>query len=145
MEVQQLGHVVIKVRDRERSEKFYTEVLGFAVAARMEEPPATFFTLGNHHDFAIMAVGADAPDAPGNCPGLAHVAFKIGDSTEQLRRAKTHLDGLGVAIGMIADHTVTQSIYFDDPDGNEIEVYVDTSDVWRTDPQTVATMAPLSL
>ena len=46
---------------------------------------------------------------------------------------------------MIADHTVTQSIYFDDPDGNTIEVYIDASDVWRTDPQTVATMAPLSL
>ena len=46
---------------------------------------------------------------------------------------------------MLADHTVSQSIYFDDPDGNAIEVYVDTSDVWRTDPQTVATIAPLTL
>ena len=46
---------------------------------------------------------------------------------------------------MTADHTVTESIYFDDPDGNTIEVYVDVSDVWRTDPQTVATIAPLSL
>ena len=46
---------------------------------------------------------------------------------------------------MILDHTVSQSIYFNDPDGNAIEVYVDTSDVWRTDPQTVASIAPLSL
>jgi catechol-2,3-dioxygenase len=43
------------------------------------------------------------------------------------------------------DHTVSQSIYFTDPDGNAIEVYVDVSDVWRTDPNTVATISPLSL
>ena len=33
MDVQQLGHVVLKVRDIDRSERFYTEVLGLTVAA----------------------------------------------------------------------------------------------------------------
>jgi catechol-2,3-dioxygenase len=145
VDVQQLGHVVLNVRDLEESERFYTEVLGLAIAARMDEPPMTFFTLGNHHDFAITAVGADAPDSPANSPGLMHVAFKVGDSTDELRDAKAHLDALGVDIAMIADHTVSQSIYFYDPDGNAIEVYVDTSDVWRNDPQAVATAVPLSL
>jgi len=80
-----------------------------------------------------------------NSPGLAHVAFKIGDSTDDLRRAKAHLDALGVKIAMVADHTVSESIYIEDPDGNWIEVYVDVSDVWRSDPQAVATVGPLSL
>jgi catechol 2,3-dioxygenase len=145
MQVQQLGHVVLKVRDRERSERFYTDVLGLAIAARNDAPPMTFFTLGNHHDFAIMTVGPGGPDSAANSPGLFHVAFKIGDSTDELRRAKAHLDAHGVEIVMAADHTVTQSIYITDPDGNAIELYVDTSDVWRTDPQTVAAIAPLSL
>lgn len=147
MEVRQLGHVVVKVRDRERSERFYTEVLGLSIAARLDQPPMsmTFFTIGNHHDFAISVTGPDGPDAPENSPGLDHVAFKVGDSTDHLREARAHLDALGVEIAMIADHTVTQSIYFADPDGNGIEFYVDTSDVWRTDPQTVATIAPLAL
>jgi catechol 2,3-dioxygenase len=105
----------------------------------------TFFTLGNHHDFAIVAVGPDGPDSAANSPGLFHVAFKIGDSADELHRAKAHLDALGVEIAMTADHTVTQSIYITDPDGNAIELYVDNSDVWRTDPQTVASIAPLSL
>ena len=35
MKVQQLGHVVLKVRDRDRSERFYTEVLGLAVVAHL--------------------------------------------------------------------------------------------------------------
>jgi catechol-2,3-dioxygenase len=46
---------------------------------------------------------------------------------------------------MVADHTVTHSIYFEDPDGNAIELYADVSDVWRTDPQSVTTLEPLSL
>ena len=145
MDIQQLGHVVLKVRDRSRSERFYSEVLGLKIAARMDTPPMTFFTLGNHHDFAIVAVGTDGPDAAQNSPGLYHVAFKVGDSTDDLREAKGHLDALGVDISGISDHTVSQSIYFKDPDGNAIEVYVDTSDVWRTDPQAVANIAPLSL
>ena len=105
----------------------------------------TFFTLGNHHDFAIVALGADTPDSPANSPGLYHVAFKAGDSIDDLRRAKAHFDALGVPVDAIEDHAVAQSIYLHDPDGNAIEVYVDTSDVWRTDPQAVASIAPLTL
>jgi catechol 2,3-dioxygenase len=145
VEVKQLGHVVLKVRDRERSECFYEGVLGLQIAARMDAPPMTFFTLGNHHDFAIVAVGPDGPDAAANSPGLFHVAFNVGDSTDDLRRTKAHLDALGVEIAGISDHTVSQSIYLNDPDGNTLELYVDTSDVWRTDPQAVASIAPLSL
>jgi len=145
VKVQQLGHVVLKVRDRDRSEQFYTGVLGLPIAARMDAPAMTFFTLGNHHDFAIVAVGADGPDAVPNSPGLFHVAFKVGDTTDDLRQTKEQLDALGVEIAGIMDHTVSQSIYVNDPDGNTIELYVDTSDVWRTDPQTVASIAPLAL
>ena len=122
MKVEQLGHVVLKVRERGRSERFCTEVLGLRIAARRDTPPMTFFTLGNHHDFAIVALGAGAPDAPADSPGLHHVAFKAGDSIDDLRRAKARFDALGVPIGAIEDHAVAQSIYLHDPDGNAIEV-----------------------
>ena len=144
MKVQQLGHVVLKVRDRGRAEHFYADVLGLAIAARMEEPPITFFTLGNHHDFAVMAVGGGGPDAAHDSPGLAHVAFRIGDTLDELREAKRYLEAAGIRIGLLADHTVSQSIYVVDPDGNQVELYVDGSDVWLTNPQAVATIAPLS-
>ena len=145
MQIQQLGHVVLQVGDLERSERFYTEVLGLAVAARMDEPATTFFTLGNHHDFAISAIGPDAAAPSPKSPGLAHVAFKVGDCTDDLRRVKAGLDARGTEIVFMADHAVSQSIYVTDPDGNWIELYVDVSDVWRSDPQAVATVAPLSL
>src|SRR5258707_12058219 len=78
-------------------------------------------------------------------PGLYHVAFKAGDSIDDLRRAKAHFDALGVPVDAIEDHAVAQSIYLHDADGNAIEVYVDTSDLWRTDPRAVASISPLTL
>jgi catechol 2,3-dioxygenase len=144
MQVQQLGHVVLKVRDIGRSEVFYNGVLGLPVAARLDDM-MTFFTLGNHHDFAVIAVGPDEPAAPANAPGLYHVAFKVGSSLDELRAVKAELEAAGVTIDNVADHTVSQSLYLRDPDGNGVELYVDGSDVWRTNPQAVASMTPLAL
>ena len=43
------------------------------------------------------------------------------------------------------DHVVSKSLYLNDPDGNGVELYVDGSDVWKTDPQAVAQGEPLAL
>lgn len=136
MKIQSLGHVVIKVRNQERAEAFYNGLLGIPVVARLASPVMTFFTLGNHHDFAISAVGDDAPDAPENCPGLAHVAFKIGTSTDELREAKELLEAAGFEVEAY-DHEVNKAIYFNDPDNNTVELYVDVSDVWKQRPDAV--------
>ncbi|HVB92371.1 MAG TPA: VOC family protein [Acidimicrobiales bacterium] len=143
MKIEQLGHVVLKVRDRGRAEDFYHGALGLPIAARGKR--ITFFTLGNHHDFAVGEVGSDAPDTPVDAPGLGHVAFKVGDSLDQLRSVKAELEAAGIVDMLPVDHRVCQSIYINDPDGNAIELYVDTSDVWRSDPQSVDTLEPLNL
>ena len=145
MKVQALGHAVLKVRNQERAEQFYNGVLGIPIAARHERMPMTFFTLGNHHDLAVLAVGDDAPDAPQNAPGLYHIALKVGDSLEELREVKEHLERSGVTIDRTIDHTVSQSIYLRDPDGNGVELYVDGSDVWKKEPQQVAQGKALAL
>jgi catechol 2,3-dioxygenase len=146
MKIEQLGHAVLKVRDINKAEDFYHGILGLPVAARLREGVSmTFFTLGNHHDFAVVEVGPDGPDAPANAPGLFHAAFKVGDSLDQLRSVKAELEATGVTIDMIADHTVSQSVYIHDPDGNAVELYVDTSDVWRREPEAVTHLQPLSL
>ena len=105
LQIQRLGHGVLQVSDLERSEHFYTDELGFVVAARMESPHDVLYPRQPPH-FAISGLGADAVAPSPKSPGPAHVAFKIGDSTE-LRQAKTHLDALGVEIAMMADHTVS--------------------------------------
>ncbi|MFP6759760.1 MAG: VOC family protein [Alphaproteobacteria bacterium] len=144
MQVQSLGHVVLKVRDQARSEAFYNGVLGIPIVARLESYKMTFFSLGNHHDLAIMAVGDDAETPPDSSVGLLHVAFNIGDSLDDLRAAKLDLEAAGIPVRP-TDHGVAQSLYMKDPDGNEVEVYVDTSDAWKQDPQLIAQAEPLEL
>ena len=144
MKVRSLGHVVIKVRNQQRAEAFYNGLLGIPIAARYPQMSATFFTLGNHHDFAVFAIGDDAEPAPAKSPGLLHVAFKIGDSIGELREARDKLEAAGLSV-QARDHGVSKSIYFDDPDGNCIELYIDSSDDWKHDPRLVAKSEPLKL
>ena len=138
--------MVLRVTDRARAERVYHGLLGLPICARFDEDgmKMAFFTLGNHHDFAVMEVGG-GPAVRGNAgAGLHHVAFNIGSDLDDLREAKAKLEAAGVALQPV-DHEVTKSLYFDDPDGNGVELYIDASDVWRQDPQRVAQIHPLEL
>ena len=137
MKIQSLGHVVLKVSNQARAEAFYNGILGLPIVARMQGRAMTFFSLGNHHDFAIAAIGDHAPAADKSAVGLAHVAFKIGDDLATLKAAQADLNAAGVQTRAI-DHGVSQSLYFADPDGNGVEAYVDGSDLWKREPQAVA-------
>ena len=75
---------------------------------------------------------------------MHHVAFNIGTTLDELREAKAKLDAAGIAIQPV-DHEVTKPLYFADPDGSGVEVYVDASGVWRRKPQRVAQVMPLEL
>jgi catechol 2,3-dioxygenase len=142
MPVQSLGHVVLKVQSIERAEAFYSQVLGIPVIFRISHPMhMTFFSLGNHHDLAIIAVGEHAPTPDPTATGLAHVAFKIGDTDEQFSSMTTDLDAASVPILYEADRAFTKSVHLLDPDGNEVELYIDTSDAWKTDLPALTTMA----
>jgi catechol 2,3-dioxygenase len=143
--VQGVGHVVLKVRDAGASRRFYGDALGLREVGRWDR--MTFFSAGvNHHDLAVLELGADAPLPPPGAVGLYHVALKIGDSLDVLREAKRHLEAQGVRILGVSDHRVSQSIYLRDPDGNGVELFVDADPaIWREDPAAVATVAPLEL
>ena len=145
MLVQALGHVVLKVRDRQRSESFYADVLGLPIILRISDPvPMTFFSLGvNHHDFAIMEVGEHAPSPDPLATGLGHVAFKIGDSLDEFRSVNRELDAAGITILTEADREFTKSVNVYDPDRNEIELYIETSDARKPTVQSVTSSRPV--
>jgi catechol 2,3-dioxygenase len=146
MKIQSLGHVVLKVTDLEWAERFYSGILGMKPVARYDDKgyKMTFFSVRNHHELAVMKVSGEEAAGGEQAIGMHHVAFCIGDSMDQLREAKAHLDAAGVAAAP-TDHDVTKSLYFDDPDGNTIELYVDVSEGWRSDPDRIATVEPLEL
>jgi len=126
MQVQALGHVVLKVGDVQRSEDFYGKVLGIPVVGRIAEPvPMVFFTLGHHHDFAVMELGHHGPSPDRHAAGLAHVAFKVGDSLEALAAVRRELEAARVVILYELEHRFTTGVHLHDPDGNEVELFVD--------------------
>jgi len=95
----------------------------------------------------LIQVG-DAPGPPqGRRRRLYHIGIKVGDSLDELRAAKNELEQAGIMIDSMSDHTVSQSLYPQDPDGNEIELYVDADEtVWKNNPAAVMTpIKPLRL
>jgi catechol 2,3-dioxygenase len=150
MQVKELGHLVLYVRDVKRSAAFYGEVLGwepvFPNAPGM--PVAAFSSGRTHHELLLIEVGEGAAPLPaGRRLGLYHFGLKVGDSDDELREAAARLEAAGVPVVGATDHTVTHSLYILDPDGNEIELYIDVPGVdWRGDPGLImAPIRPLSL
>jgi catechol-2,3-dioxygenase len=145
MEVKELGHVVLYVRDIERSAAFYRDVLGWQAIESPEElrlPIAAFSSGRTHHELLLIEVGEDAAALPeGKRVGMYHFGLKIGDTDDELRDALDELRRHNVAFVGSADHGVTHSLYIEDPDGNEIELYIDVQpEVWRDNPR--AFLAP---
>ena len=148
MQAHYLGHVVFYVRDLQRSLAFYRDLLGFKEVGRIFNGAAAALTSGRtHHELLLIQVG-DAPGpAQGRRRGLYHIGIKVGNSLDELRSAKQELEQAGVTIEGMSDHTVSQSLYLRDPDGNEVEVYVDGDEsVWKRDPAAVVSpIKPLYL
>jgi catechol 2,3-dioxygenase len=146
MQVKALGHVVLKVRNLERSVAFYRDLLGMQEVVRHQGAMA-FLSLGsNHHDLGLLQLGERAALPDPHAVGLFHIAFKVGDTLDELRECKSHLEKHGVQLLGMSDHGVSQSLYLADPDGNEIELYVDADPAtWRGRVDEVMTTRPLQL
>ena len=150
MPVKELGHLVLYVRDLKRSAAFYGDVLGWDVAfpVTLGIPAAAFSSGRTHHELLLIEVGDDAAAVPtGRRLGLYHFGLKVGDSDHELQEVLARLQEAGVTIVGASDHTVTHSLYIEDPDSNEIELYIDVPGVdWVNDPMLVAApIRPLRL
>ena len=139
MEVKELGHIVLYVRDLERSRRFYGEILGWKEVARLGGQGAVFSSGRTHHELLLLEVGPGAtPVPPPPRVGMYHFGLKIGETDQELREALDRLVEAGVKVNGSADHNVTHSLYIEDPDGNEIELYIDVQpEVWREDPEAI--------
>lgn len=114
------GHAVLKVRDLARSERFYTEVIGFEVVGRRKG--MCFLSLGRpHHDLALYEAGPRAlMPGTGNL-GVVHLAFAM-ENEEALRGFYSSLKGKAQILGAV-DHVVSRSFYVADPDGYILEFF----------------------
>jgi catechol-2,3-dioxygenase len=150
--VRELGHLVLYVRDVARSAAFYRDILGWRQI--LPEPGvepsgvAAFSSGRTHHELLLIEVGSDAAGIPaGRRVGMYHFGLNVGTTDDDLRAMLDLLKGAGVTIVGASDHTVTHSLYIEDPDGNEIELYIDVPGVdWKSNPSLIAApIRPLRL
>ena len=122
MPLKKLGHVVLKVRDLDRAERFYTDVVGLRVTGRLPGKMVFFSVRGNDdsHDLAVWKVGADARPPEAKQVGLFHVAWQV-ERPEDLETLYRHLAEKGARIHGTMDHGANLSVYFEDPDGHMLE------------------------
>ncbi len=139
MKAHYVGHVVFYVKDLERALGFYRDLLGFEEVGRVFKGKAVALTSGRtHHEILLIEVGDAPAPTKGRRRGLYHIGIKIGETLQALREAKEDLEGAGVPIHGMSDHTVSQSLYLEDPDGNEVELYVDDPAInWKDNPELV--------
>ncbi len=120
-----IGHVHLKVADLDRALRFYRDVLGFELVARMGDQAAFIAAGGYHHHIGLNTWESrgGSPPPPGST-GLYHTAIRyptrgaLADALRRLVAAKIPLEGA-------ADHGVSEAIYLRDPDSNGVELYWD--------------------
>jgi catechol 2,3-dioxygenase len=121
-----LSHLGIFVNDLELMERFYTEVFGLAVTDRGVGKVFNnklVFLSGNpeqHHQLVLSTGrGANTPST------VMQMSFMV-DTLDHLRalRAAALAHGAENLFGL--NHGNSWSVYFDDPECNRVEIYVDT-------------------
>jgi catechol 2,3-dioxygenase-like lactoylglutathione lyase family enzyme len=120
-----LGHVVINVRDVERSAHFYTQVLGFQISDVYPEemvPGGMVFLRCNADHHGIALVGSMEREAENT--ELNHIAFEVA-TLEEVVRAHEHLRRHGVAIDFAGRRRAgcQLAVEFRDPDNHRLEIY----------------------
>jgi catechol 2,3-dioxygenase len=121
--VRDLGHVSLFVRDLDAARRFYREVLGLVETGTGKDGRIVFFSAGGrHHHISCELARAPGPGPqPKGVPGLYHIALVVGDSIADLAAARRWVEARGLP--PFGDYERGFCVH--DPDGHEIELYVE--------------------
>ncbi len=117
------AHFVLRTSNRAPLRDWYVNVLNARIV--FETDYISFITYDDEHHRVAFVQIPDLKKAPDDSWGLAHVAYSfatLGELLSTYRRLKA--DGI-VPIRTI-NHGPTVSMYYKDPDGNQVELQVDT-------------------
>ncbi|NMN04599.1 MULTISPECIES: VOC family protein [unclassified Novosphingobium] len=119
----QLAHIVLRTAQFAVMRDFYLAFLNARVA--YENAFASFLRYDEeHHRVVIIAMPGLAPVQP-RASGLEHYAFSYA-SLGGLLATYQRLKALGIRPDWCLNHGFTMSIYYRDPDGNQVETQFDT-------------------
>jgi catechol-2,3-dioxygenase len=117
--VSSLGHIGIYVNDYTRMRDFYMRVLGLTVAHESVEHSMCFLSgQPEEEDHEILLVAG----REGNAKLINQISFRV-DSLETLRGFHRVFVDESVDISAVVTHGNAASVYFNDPEGNRLEVY----------------------
>ncbi|MGH1492064.1 MAG: VOC family protein [Acidimicrobiales bacterium] len=122
-----LSHATLAVKDLDAMLNFYCDVLGFAVTNRGtvgDEGELAFISQdpAEHHQIVFVS---GQPEAAHQFVMIDHMAFRTG-SLDDLRAIGAKLDEVGVEGVIPINHGNAWSLYFNDPEGNGLECFVDS-------------------
>ncbi len=119
--INRVGHVVLNVSDTQASAKWYAEVLGMELMNYTPGLEMAFLSFGtSDHDIALVK-GPEGAEL--GSPGLSHTALALEGGEEELKEIYQKIKASGAKIDFLADHGLTKSFYFFDPDGNRLEIF----------------------
>lgn len=119
-----IGHAHLKVRDLDRAVAFYERFLKLGVKERVANHYVFLTGSAFHHEIALQRVAPSAPSPAPQGVGLYHVAFEVPSKRDFAAAYATLVDA-GISVATV-DHFISWAMYFDDPDGNGLEIYCDT-------------------
>ncbi|MGH7046887.1 MAG: VOC family protein [Stellaceae bacterium] len=123
-----LSHIVLQTNRRREMINWYCAVLGAEILYEAER--ISFISYDDeHHRVAFLDPGPLAerePEGPkaGREAGLHHVAFTFA-SPDELIGNYQRLKQLGIEPHRCVNHGVTTSMYYYDPDHNQVELLID--------------------
>ncbi|NLL43931.1 MAG: VOC family protein [Firmicutes bacterium] len=117
-----VGSVRLRIANLERSLQFYQQLLGFKILEQ-DSNSARLTADGKTEILSLIQLEGIMPKQERRA-GLYHFAILLPDRSD-LAQLVNHLAKGGMRFGS-ANHLVSEAIYFDDPDGNGIEIYADT-------------------
>jgi catechol 2,3-dioxygenase-like lactoylglutathione lyase family enzyme len=118
--VRRLDHFGVDVRDLDRAEHFYTEVLGMSVEMRLPDQRLLRYGDGNCALFWKPDRAAADPSIIANPLGQSHHAFEV--PWEDLGAARRLFAERGIPHHAPIDWGDHHCLYFLDPDGNLLEL-----------------------
>jgi catechol 2,3-dioxygenase len=117
-----IGSVHLTVADLDRSERFYTHILGFQALERGNS--TLTLTADGATPLLVLTEQPRARPKPARATGLYHFAILV-PSRLDLARSLRRLAEQRYPLSGASDHLVSEALYLDDPDGNGIEIYRD--------------------
>jgi catechol 2,3-dioxygenase-like lactoylglutathione lyase family enzyme len=115
------AHVVFRTAQPEALIDWYCKVLGMQVV--MRHPAISFLTWDGSQDRLAVISEPNAPVAAPNSAGFHHAAYEIENLRELIGQYRT-LKKQGIIPEQCLNHGVATSMYYRDPDNNQIELTV---------------------